>query len=213
MTVSALNDADIDPSAPSPRTCGSWGRGGRGSRWRCGCTARTPSARMTITGRRAEAPRASAVRRRPAGRRVSRLHRAAGSGRGRHRDRGAGPRHRGGGGAAGIHRPPPVHPHPAHQRQPLRATCCGRWRSAGIPVGSAHPLAAIADPVDGAERLAGATWGVEGEGAALALAERIVHACGGRALRIAPGGKPAYHAAAVFASATTRWRCWAWRSG
>lgn len=70
----------------------------------------------------------------------------------------------------------------------------------GHSVGSVHPLAAIADPVEGADRLAGATWGVEGEGAAAALAERIVAACGGTALRIAPGGKPAYHAAAVFAS-------------
>jgi len=70
----------------------------------------------------------------------------------------------------------------------------------GHSVGSMHPLAAIADPVDGADRLAGATWGVEGGGAAEALAERIVLACGGRAVRIAPGGKPAYHAAAVFAS-------------
>ncbi|MBW3571511.1 MAG: DUF2520 domain-containing protein [Gemmatimonadetes bacterium] len=70
----------------------------------------------------------------------------------------------------------------------------------GHPAASAHPLAAIADPVDGADRLAGATWGVEGEGAAAALAERMVRACGGHALRIAPGGKPAYHAAAVFAS-------------
>jgi predicted short-subunit dehydrogenase-like oxidoreductase (DUF2520 family) len=70
----------------------------------------------------------------------------------------------------------------------------------GHPVGSAHPLAALADPVTGADRLAGATWGVEGEGAALALAERIVAACGGRALHLAPGGKPLYHAAAVFAS-------------
>lgn len=70
----------------------------------------------------------------------------------------------------------------------------------GHSTGSAHPLAAIADPVDGADRLAGATWGVEGDGAARALAERLIHACGGHALRIAPGGKPAYHAAAVFAS-------------
>jgi predicted short-subunit dehydrogenase-like oxidoreductase (DUF2520 family) len=70
----------------------------------------------------------------------------------------------------------------------------------GHAVGSAHPLAAISDPVDGADRLAGVSWGVEGDGAALELAERIVAACGGRALRIAPGGKPAYHAAAVFAS-------------
>lgn len=70
----------------------------------------------------------------------------------------------------------------------------------GHPVGSAHPLAALADPVSGADRLAGATWGVEGEPAARALAERIIHACGGRTLHIAPGGKAAYHAAAVFAS-------------
>jgi predicted short-subunit dehydrogenase-like oxidoreductase (DUF2520 family) len=70
----------------------------------------------------------------------------------------------------------------------------------GHPTGSAHPLAAIADPVNGAERLAGATWGVEGDGAAGALAERIIRACGGHVLRIAPGKKPSYHAAAVFAS-------------
>ena len=69
----------------------------------------------------------------------------------------------------------------------------------GHPVGSAHPLAAIADPISGADRLAGATWGVEGDGAA-ALAERMVRACGGHVLRIAPGRKAAYHAAAVFAS-------------
>ena len=70
----------------------------------------------------------------------------------------------------------------------------------GHPVGSAHPLAALADPVAGAERLAGATWGIEGEGGALALAERIVAACGGRALHLRPGAKAVYHAAAVFAS-------------
>jgi len=70
----------------------------------------------------------------------------------------------------------------------------------GNPVGGLHPLAAIADPVDGAERLRGATFGVEGEGAARALAERIVAACEGRVLRIQPGGKALYHAAAVFAS-------------
>lgn len=75
-----------------------------------------------------------------------------------------------------------------------------RLADQGHSTGSAHPLAAIADPVSGADRLAGATWGVEGDGVAGALAERIIHACGGHALRIAPGGKPAYHAAAVFAS-------------
>ncbi|HYH81825.1 MAG TPA: Rossmann-like and DUF2520 domain-containing protein, partial [Longimicrobium sp.] len=70
----------------------------------------------------------------------------------------------------------------------------------GHSVAGVHPLAAIADPVDGAERLRGATFGVEGEGAARELAERLVEACEGRALSIRPGGKALYHAAAVFAS-------------
>jgi predicted short-subunit dehydrogenase-like oxidoreductase (DUF2520 family) len=99
---------------------------------------------------------------------------------------------------ASIGLPPPIpilHTSGSRSGDALRALA-----EQGHPVGSMHPLAAIADPVDGAERLAGATWGIEGEGAARALGERIVQACGGRVLRIAPGGKPAYHAAAVFAS-------------
>src|SRR4051794_37879556 len=70
----------------------------------------------------------------------------------------------------------------------------------GHSVGGMHVLAAIADPVEGADRLRGATFGVEGTGAARALAERLVAACGGRVLPIRPGGKALYHAAAVFAS-------------
>ena len=72
--------------------------------------------------------------------------------------------------------------------------------AAGHPVGGLHALAAVADPVEGADRLRGASFGVEGEGAARALAERLVRACGGRVLAIGPGGKALYHAAAVFAS-------------
>ncbi|HET7232763.1 MAG TPA: Rossmann-like and DUF2520 domain-containing protein [Longimicrobium sp.] len=70
----------------------------------------------------------------------------------------------------------------------------------GHSVGGLHPLAAIADPVDGADRLRGATFGVEGEGAARELAERLVAACEGYVLGVQPGGKALYHAAAVFAS-------------
>jgi predicted short-subunit dehydrogenase-like oxidoreductase (DUF2520 family) len=87
-----------------------------------------------------------------------------------------------------------------HTSGSLGADTLAALAARGHPVGSAHPLAALADPVTGADRLAGATWGVEGDPPALALAERIVAACGGHALRIAPGGKPLYHAAAVFAS-------------
>ncbi len=70
----------------------------------------------------------------------------------------------------------------------------------GHPVGGLHALAAVADPVAGAERLRGATFGVEGEGEARSLALRIVEGCGGRALAVPSGGKPLYHAAAVFAA-------------
>lgn len=71
---------------------------------------------------------------------------------------------------------------------------------AGHPVGGVHPLCALADPVEGADRLRGAAFGVEGEGAARALAERVVRAAGGTALELAPGSKATYHTAAVFAS-------------
>lgn len=70
----------------------------------------------------------------------------------------------------------------------------------GAPVGSLHPLAAISDAVAGAERLRGGWFAVEGDAAATDSAERVVAALGGRLLRLAPGGKPLYHAAAVFAS-------------
>ncbi|HWK88471.1 MAG TPA: DUF2520 domain-containing protein, partial [Longimicrobium sp.] len=73
-------------------------------------------------------------------------------------------------------------------------------RGCGHPVGSVHPLAAVADGADAAERLRGVAWGIEGEGAAAQVAEAVVRACEGRALRITPGHKAEYHAAAVFAA-------------
>jgi predicted short-subunit dehydrogenase-like oxidoreductase (DUF2520 family) len=71
---------------------------------------------------------------------------------------------------------------------------------AGAVVGGVHPLRAITDGVAGAEQLRGAYFGVEGEGAARSLAERIVAAAEGRVLEIAPGAKALYHASAVLAS-------------
>lgn len=70
----------------------------------------------------------------------------------------------------------------------------------GCSVGTLHPLCAVADPVEGAQRLRGAAFGVEGEGPARELAERIVRAAGGISLPVHPDGKAVYHAAAVFAS-------------
>lgn len=70
----------------------------------------------------------------------------------------------------------------------------------GCAVGGLHPLCAVSDPVEGAQRLRGAVFGVEGEGAARELAERIVRAAGGEAISLQGAAKPLYHAAAVFAS-------------
>jgi predicted short-subunit dehydrogenase-like oxidoreductase (DUF2520 family) len=80
------------------------------------------------------------------------------------------------------------------------AEVLGPVAAAGCAIGALHPLAAVADPVEGADRLRGVWWGVEAEGEALLFAGRIVAAAEGRMLRVEPGAKPLYHAAAVFAS-------------
>lgn len=70
----------------------------------------------------------------------------------------------------------------------------------GCSIGGLHPLVAVPNPIDGVRLLRNAWWGVEGEGPALALASRIVASADGRTLRIPPGGRALYHAAAVLAS-------------
>ncbi|MQA90029.1 MAG: DUF2520 domain-containing protein [Gemmatimonas sp.] len=70
----------------------------------------------------------------------------------------------------------------------------------GDPVGSLHPLVSVANPVRDAHKLRGAWFGVEGDPGALELARFLVDALEGDLIRIDPGGKPLYHAAAVFAS-------------
>jgi predicted short-subunit dehydrogenase-like oxidoreductase (DUF2520 family) len=87
-----------------------------------------------------------------------------------------------------------------HTAGALSLDVLGAIAAEGHPVGSVHALAAVSDPIAGADRLRGASFGMEGEGAAAALAERINAACAGRALHVRPGGKPLYHAAAVFAA-------------
>jgi predicted short-subunit dehydrogenase-like oxidoreductase (DUF2520 family) len=63
-------------------------------------------------------------------------------------------------------------------------------------VGSVHPLVALSDREQGAERLRGAWFGVAGD----PLVERVVAALDGRAVRVAEGDRTIYHAAAVVAS-------------
>lgn len=75
-----------------------------------------------------------------------------------------------------------------------------RLRSAGHPSGTFHPLVALADPARGPALLRGAWIGVDGDDAARACAARLAERLGARVLRIPPGSKPRYHAAAVFAA-------------
>ncbi len=65
---------------------------------------------------------------------------------------------------------------------------------------SMHPVQSIADPVLGAERLVGAYFGLEGDIHAVEAGERLVADIGGRPLKVAPGRKSLYHAAACVAS-------------
>lgn len=65
---------------------------------------------------------------------------------------------------------------------------------------SLHPIQTVADPRRGAERLRGAAFGIEGDEEALDLGEALVRDLGGVPLRIKPGRKALYHAAACVAS-------------
>ena len=73
-------------------------------------------------------------------------------------------------------------------------------RSAGHPCGTFHPLVALSDPAHAPQTLRGAWIGVDGDGDARRVSERLAAAVGAQVLYIPPGEKPRYHAAAVFAS-------------
>jgi predicted short-subunit dehydrogenase-like oxidoreductase (DUF2520 family) len=75
-----------------------------------------------------------------------------------------------------------------------------RLRADGHPCGTFHPLVALSDPANAPQMLRGAWVGINGDEAALRVAERLAAAVGAHVLRIPPGEKPRYHAAAVFAS-------------
>lgn len=72
--------------------------------------------------------------------------------------------------------------------------------AAGTQVGSFHPLVAFADTTRAVEALHGATIAVEGDDQLVALLAEMAAAIGARAVRLAPGTKAAYHAAAVLAA-------------
>jgi predicted short-subunit dehydrogenase-like oxidoreductase (DUF2520 family) len=72
--------------------------------------------------------------------------------------------------------------------------------AAGTQVGAFHPLVAFADTERAVAALHGATIAIEGDDQLMDLLARMAEAIGGSAVRLAPGSKAAYHAAAVLAA-------------
>lgn len=68
----------------------------------------------------------------------------------------------------------------------------------GLELGSFHPLQSLREPDRAANLLRGAFFGIEGSEVARRTAGQLARAVGGRPVEIPLGGKPAYHAAAVF---------------
>jgi predicted short-subunit dehydrogenase-like oxidoreductase (DUF2520 family) len=87
-----------------------------------------------------------------------------------------------------------------HTSGALGSELLGGLRELGHPTGSLHPLVSLPDPTNGAPRLVGTWFGVEGEPDAVTVAERIVAGLDGHPLRVASEGKALYHAAAVLSS-------------
>ena len=72
--------------------------------------------------------------------------------------------------------------------------------AAGTQIGSFHPLVAFADTERAVEALHGATIAIEADDQLAALLGRMAEALGATPVRLAPGSKAAYHAAAVLAA-------------
>jgi len=72
--------------------------------------------------------------------------------------------------------------------------------AAGTQIGSFHPLVAFADTERAVAALHGATIAIEGDDQLAALLARMAEVVGGQAVRLVPGAKAAYHAAAVLAA-------------
>jgi predicted short-subunit dehydrogenase-like oxidoreductase (DUF2520 family) len=72
--------------------------------------------------------------------------------------------------------------------------------AAGTQIGSFHPLVAFADTERAIAALHGATVAIEGDDQLAALLSAMAERLGARAVRLQPGTKAAYHAAAVLAA-------------
>ena len=72
--------------------------------------------------------------------------------------------------------------------------------AAGTQIGAFHPLVAFADRERAIAALEGATIAIEGDDQLGAMLAEMAEALGATAVRLAPGTKAAYHAAAVLAA-------------
>jgi predicted short-subunit dehydrogenase-like oxidoreductase (DUF2520 family) len=88
-----------------------------------------------------------------------------------------------------------------HLSGALPASVLEALRGGGASVGALHPLRVFTGSAD--ETWAGAFVAIEGDAAALSVAEELVSAVGARAHRIATEAKPLYHAAATLAAGGT----------
>jgi predicted short-subunit dehydrogenase-like oxidoreductase (DUF2520 family) len=88
----------------------------------------------------------------------------------------------------------------AHTSGLLGAEVLSPAMAAGTQAGSFHPLVAFADTERAVAALQGATVAIEGDDDLAGLLGDMAEALGALPVRLAPGTKPAYHAAAVLAA-------------
>lgn len=87
-----------------------------------------------------------------------------------------------------------------HTSGALGAEVLAPAMAAGTQIGAFHPLVAFADMERAVAALHGATVAIEGDDQLAGLLARMADAIGATAVRLAPGSKAAYHAAAVLAA-------------
>lgn len=87
-----------------------------------------------------------------------------------------------------------------HTSGALGAEVLAPAMAAGTQVGAFHPLVAFADTERAVAALRGATIAIEGDDQLAGLLADMADALGATAVRLAPGSKAAYHAAAVLAA-------------
>ncbi|MEW5992667.1 MAG: DUF2520 domain-containing protein [Chloroflexota bacterium] len=87
-----------------------------------------------------------------------------------------------------------------HTSGALGAEALAPAMAAGTQAGAFHPLVAFADTELAVAALHGATVAIEGDDQLADLLARMAEAIGAHAVRLAPGTKAAYHAAAVLAA-------------